>query len=89
MENKIKRNLIKVYLCWQGDRIKRKFNGNLQESLSLRSLRIENTKNGSKRKEIKKKVHLFAVSWQCDMIKRKLNENKKESLSFCSLLAGR
>ena len=42
MEKKIKLNLIKVYLCWQGDRIKRKLNGNQQESLSLRSLRIEN-----------------------------------------------
>ena len=55
MEKKIKLNLIKVYLCWQGDRIKRKLKGNQQESLSLRSLRIENTKNGSKRKVKEKK----------------------------------
>ena len=64
MEKKIKLNLIKVYLYWQGDRIKRKFNGNLQESLSLRSLRIENTKNGSKRKVKEKKSKRKFISLQ-------------------------
>ena len=61
MENKIKRNLIKVYLCWQGDRIKRKFNGNLQESLSLRSLRIENKIKVKAKKSKRKFISLQLV----------------------------